>query len=347
MIALTRLRGARLGALVAIACMGLAAAGCGSSSSSGASGSGSPSAQATSSAPTGPVKVAYAASLAYLNEKIVGPAFTQATGLQFAGTPGPSDGLSQEIAGNEITPDVFESVGGKSIEALEPKFTSWYAQFATTSIVLAYNPHSKYASQFKAIASGKEPVKNLFTLLEKPGFKLGRTDPNTDPQGRAFIFMLQLAQQFYHLPKNTVSKIIGSDIASATSPQVYEEVSLDSHLQSGQLDAASAYLSQAKQLHLSYITLPDAINLGDSAFKDQYAKASITITDKGARVTKTGAPLSIDITVINKSAAGTKFVAYILSKAGLALHKQGGYTLLTPTAKGTGIPASVQSELGG
>jgi molybdate/tungstate transport system substrate-binding protein len=351
MIALTRFRGARLGALLAITCMGLAAAGCGSSSSSGGSGtSSSPSASASTSpsaAAGGTAKVAYAASLAYLNEKIVGPAFTQATSVKFAGTPGPSDGLSQEIAGNEITPDVFESVGGKSIEALEPKFTSWYVQFATTSIVLAYNPKGKYASQFKAIASGKKPVKDVFSILEQPGFKLGRTDPNTDPQGRAFIFMLQLAQKFYHLPSDTVSKIIGSDMSSATSPQIYEEVSLDSHLQSGQLDAASAYLSQAKQLHLSYITLPDAINLGDSAFKDQYAKASITITAKGVKVTKTGAPLSIDITAINNSAVGAKFVAYVLSQAGLALHKQGGYTLLTPKAKGTGIPASVQGELGG
>jgi len=346
-MALTIVRRAHLGALLAMTCLGLAAAGCGSSSPSANSGSSGSSSSPSSSAPAGPVRVAYAASLAYLNEKIVGPAFSQATGLQFAGTPGPSDGLSQEIDAKEITPDVFESVGGKSIEALEPKFTSWYVQFATTSIVLAYNPQSKYASQFKAIASGKEPVKNLFSILEKPGFKLGRTDPNTDPQGRAFIFMLQLAQQYYHLPKDTVSKIIGSDISSAHSPQIYEEVSLDSHLQSGQLDAASAYLSQAKQLHLSYITLPAAINLGDSAFKAQYAKASITITTKDGKTDKTGAPLSIDITVINKSAAGTRFAAYILSKAGLALHKQGGYTLLPPKATGTGVPASVRSELGG
>jgi molybdate/tungstate transport system substrate-binding protein len=346
MMALTSVRRARLGALLAMPCLGLAAAGCGSSSPSASSGSSSPSSGSSSAAPS-TVRVAYAASLAYLNEKIVGPAFTKANSITFAGTPGPSDGLAQEIDAKEITPDVFESVGGKSIEALEPKFTSWYVQFATTSIVLAYNPKSKYASQFKAIASGKEPVKNLFSILEKPGFKLGRTDPNTDPQGRAFIFMLQLAQQFYHLPKDTVSKIIGSDISSAHSPQIYEEVSLDSHLQSGQLDAASAYLSQAKQLHLSYITLPDAINLGNSAFKDQYAKASITITTKDGKTDKTGAPLSIDITVINKSAAGTRFAAYILSKAGLALHKQGGYTLLPPNATGTGVPASVQSELGG
>ena len=38
--------------------------------------------------------------------------------------------------------------------------------------------------------------------------------------------------------------------------QIFEEAALDSRLQAGQLDAASAYLSQAKQLHLHYIMLP-------------------------------------------------------------------------------------------
>jgi molybdate/tungstate transport system substrate-binding protein len=344
---LTKFRGARIGALLAITCMGIAAAGCGSSStsnSSGGSASASSSASASASPASGTAKVAYAASLAFLNEKIVGPAFATASGLKYSGTAGPSDGLESEIASKEITPDAFEAVGGDNITPLFPKFTQWYVQYATTSIVLAYNPKSKYASQLKAIANGSKPIKDLFPLLETSGFKLGRTDPNTDPQGRAFIYMLQLAQKKYHLPSNTVTKIIGSPIASAKSSQIFAEASLESTLQSGQLDASSAYLAQAKQLHLSYITLPSAINLGDAADATAYHNASITIT---GNVTKHGSPLTIDITAINNSANGDQFVAYVLSPAGLALHKQGGYTLLKPTLTGSGAPASVMSELGG
>ncbi|HEU5418908.1 MAG TPA: extracellular solute-binding protein [Streptosporangiaceae bacterium] len=346
MLTLTRKRGARLGALVAVTCMGLAA-GCGSSAPSGSSGGGASGNSSAGTASSGTASVAYAASLAYLNEKVVGPAFEKSTGLSYTGRAGPSDGLSAEIAAKEIAPDAFETVGGASIEALFGKFTSWYVQYATTSIVVAYNPHSKYASQFRAIASGREPVRDLFTLMEEPGFRLGRTDPNTDPQGRAFIFMLELAAKKYHLPANTVSKIIGSPANSARSPQIFEEAALDSTLQSGQLDAASAYLSQARQLHLSYITLPPDINLGDAADAAQYKKASITITSTSGQTTKTGSPLTIDITAIGNSASGIKWVDYVLSPAGLALHKQGGYTLLKPTVTGTGVPASVQSELGG
>ncbi len=329
------------GTLAAVACLGLAAAGCSSSSSS----SSPPSGGSTSAKPSGTANVAYAASIEYLNEKIFGPAFTKAEGFGYSGRAGTSGALESEIAANEISPNVFESVGGDNITPLEPKFTTWYVQYAATSIVVAYNPNSKYASQFKAIASGKEPLKNLFTLMEKPGFKLGRTDPNTDPQGRSFIYMLELAQAKYGLPKDTVTKILGGSLASPSSTQIYAEASLDATLQSGQLDAASAYLSQAIQLHLSYIALPADINLGSAADAAQYHNASITIT---GNVTKHGSPLVIDITTIGTpTAAGLAFVKYVLSPAGLALYRQGGYTLITPAVFGSGVPAAVMSELGG
>jgi molybdate/tungstate transport system substrate-binding protein len=337
-------RGARIGALLAISCIGLAAAGCGSSAS-GASGS-------ASSAPkkTGTANVAFASSLQFLNEMLAGPAFTKAQGYQFSGRAGASGDLESDIAANEITPNVFESVGGDNVTPLFPKYTKWYVQYAGTSMVVAYNPKSKYASQFKAIAAGTEPLSKLFTLMETPGFKLGRTDPNIDPQGRDFIYMLELAQSYYHLPSDTVTKILGGPAGSATSPQIFAESSLDSTLQSGQLDASSAFITQAIELHLPYIKLPTAINLGSFADAAAYAKAMITITNNGAPVTKTGSPQVIDITIIGKpTAAATAFVRYTLSPAGLSIYKKGGFTLLPPTAFGTmsAIPAAVKSELGG
>ncbi len=335
--------------LLVVACLGLAAAGCGSSSTAGSGSSASASASASSSAAvSGTANVAYASSLQYLNEKIVGPAFAKSTGATYSGRAGASGELSSGIAAGEISPNVFESVGGDNITPLEPKYTKWYVEYATTSIVVAYNPKSKYASQLKAIASGTEPVKDLFGIFQKPGFKLGRTDPNIDPQGRAFIYMLELAAAKYHLPSDTVTKILGGPLASTKSSEIYAEASLDATLQSGQLDASSAYLSQAIQLHLPYITLPADINLGSPADAAQYHNASITIT---GNMTKHGSPLTIDITTIGTpTVAGTAFVAYVLSPAGLALHKQGGYTLITPpTMFGdkSAIPASVTSELGG
>jgi molybdate/tungstate transport system substrate-binding protein len=218
--------------------------------------------------------------------------------------------------------------------------------------VVAYNPKSKYASDFKAYADGSKPLKGLFTLLQTPGLKLGRTDPNIDPQGRDFIYMLELAQMHYHLPKDTVSKILGtSDYGTSNSSQIYAESSLDSTLQSGQLDASSAFITQAVELRLPYIKLPSAINLGDAALASQYAKATVTIKPPGMpKTTKSGSPQVIDITIIGKpTPAGTAFVKYTLSPAGLAQYKQGGFTLITPTVTGdaSAVPSAVTSELGG
>src|ERR1039457_1832655 len=95
--------------LLVVACIGLAAAGCSSSSTSS-----SPS----SAPPKGTANVAYASSLAYLNEKVVGPAFQKADGYKYTGTGAASGTLSSEIAATEITPNVFESVGGDNITPL-------------------------------------------------------------------------------------------------------------------------------------------------------------------------------------------------------------------------------------
>jgi len=294
--------------------------------------------------------VAYAASLQFLNEKVVSPAFTAAQGYKFSGFGASSGDLETDIASGEIHPNVFESVGGDNITPLEPKFTKWYIQYAGNAIVVAYNPASKYGSQFAAIASGKKPIKDLFALMEKPGFKLGRTDPNLDPQGRGFIYMLELAQMYYHLPASTVTKILGGPLASATSPEIFAESSLDATLESGQLDAASAYVSQAIELHLHYISLPVPINLSSAALATQYAKAHITITTGGVKTPKTGSPLVIDLTAIGKpTKAGIAFIKYTLSAAGLAQYKTAGFALLKPTLFGpmSAVPAAIRGELGG
>jgi len=297
--------------------------------------------------PKGAANVAYAASLEFLNEKVFGPAFHAAKGFGYSGRAGESGALESEIAAKEITPNVFQAVGGDNITPLFGRFTKWYVQYAGTQIAVAYNPNSTYAADFAAIASGKKPICDLFPIMEKPGFLLGRTDPNTDPQGRSFIYMIELAQRYCHLPSDTITKILGAPLNSASSTQVFAEASLLAHLQAGQLDASSAYLSEAIQQHLHYIRLPPAINLGDPAMAAQYHNASITIT---GNVTKHGSPLAIVMTIIGPPAgASTAFAAYVLSPAGRALYAKEGYDLLTPKVTGDAraVPAAVRAELTG
>jgi molybdate/tungstate transport system substrate-binding protein len=331
-------RALRAWPLVAMATAGLILTACSSSSSS---------APSPASSPKGTASVAYAASLEFLNEKVFGPAFQSAKGFSYSGRAGESGDLESAIAAKQITPNVFQAVGGDNVTPLFPKFTKWYVQYAGTQIAVAYSPSSKYAADFAAIASGKKPICDLFPIMEKKGFLLGRTDPNTDPQGRSFIYMIELATTYCHMPSDTVTKILGSPINSATSPQVFAETSLLAHLQAGQLDASSAYLAEAKQLHLHYILLPPALSLGDPAMATQYHNASITIT---GNVTKHGSPLAYVMTIIGKpTSAGTAFIVYALSPAGRALYAREGYNLLTPTITGdaSAVPAAVKAEISG
>lgn len=328
-----------MGVVAVVGASALGAAACGSGSPAASTSTTSPAPQKVS----GTANVAYAGSLQLLNEKVVGPAFSKATGAGYQGRGGGSFGVAQQIVSGEISPNVFESVGAAPIAVLEPKFTSWYVQVAASPIVVAYNPNTPFAPQLKAIAAGKKPLSELFALMEQPGFHLGRTNPNTDPQGQAFYEMVELAQARYHLPATTVTKVLGPLDNPA---EVFAETALEARLQAGQLDAASAFLSQAVQLHLPYITLPSAIDFGDPALSSIYAKATLTLT--GGKSVH-GVPLVIDATVLHgqDQAAATAFVAYLLSPAGRDEFRRGGYSLVTPRLFGntSAAPTVIRHEL--
>ncbi len=330
----------RGGRLIALACTAILAGtvvGCGSIPSGSTFGGAAPSGHA------GTANVAYAGSLQLLNNKTIGPTFARATGFSYEGRGGGSFGLSNEIVAGEIAPNVFESVGAGPIQPLMPKLTRWYVQFASSPIVVAYNPKTPYASELAAIAKGQKPLAALFSLMEQPGFLLGRTNPQTDPQGQAFYEMVELAQSQFHLPAETVTKVLGSP---DNPSQVFAETTLESRLQAGQLYAASAFLSQAIQLHLPYITLPAEMNFGDPALASEYAAASL---DLGSGHVVHGVPLVLDITTVGgqDAQAADSFVAYTLSPAGRRAMQAAGYTLLQPTVFGSrsAVPKGVLGDL--
>ncbi len=290
----------------------------------------------------GTANVAYAGSLQDVNDVRIGPAFQRATGNQYQGQGGGSFGVAQEIASKTIAPNVFESVGYAPIHVLEPKFTTWAVSFAASPLVLAYNPKSPFASQLNAIRTGKEPLKDLFTLMANPEFHLGRTNPNTDPQGQAFYLMVELAQQQYNLPASLPNRVLG---ALDNPHQIYSETGILSLLQSGGLDASSAFLSEAVQRHLDYIKLPDTLNFANPKDNGVYAKASVKL-DNGSVVH--GSALTVDITTIGKPApAAVSFIRYVLSRHGQALMRKGGYDVFGPLVLGrrSAVPSGLTGLL--
>jgi len=332
-----------VGTVTAALVAGILAAGCGSPAGTGAASTGTASTGAARV--SGTADVAYAGSLQLLNDTVLGPDFTKATGAAYQGRGAGALGLSKEIASGEITPNVFESIGSAPITALEPRFTTWYVQVAASPLVVAYNPDGPDGPELSRIAKGARPLSDLFTLMATPGFLLGRTDPATDPQGQAFYEMVELAQTALHLPAGTAGKVLGSP---SNPTQIFAETALESRLEAGQLDAASAFLSQAVQLHLHYIALPATIDFGDPSLAGTYARAHVALA--GGQ-TVHGVPLVVDVTTLGQTdpAAATAFVAGLLSPSGRAAFRSAGYQLLPPTAFGqvSAVPAVVRRALDG
>lgn len=290
--------------------------------------------------------VAYAGSLQLTNDNYIQPAFTKATGLSYKGFGEGANAVANLIKSNQITPNVFESIGIPPLKTVGEEKADWAVGFASSPLVVAYSKQSPYASQLEQIADGKKPISDLFTLMEKPNFHLGRTDPNADPQGQYFVMMLRLAEKELNLPNGTANKILGS---LENSKQVYPETDILSRLQSGQMDASSAYLPEAIQKGLPYIKLPDTINMGTQSDAKIYATQSLKLSN-GEKVT--GAPVEVYVAPIKgtpNQAAGSAFIKFVLSKQGLQIYRKMGYTITPFEIWGnkSNIPQSIQQEIQG
>jgi molybdate/tungstate transport system substrate-binding protein len=141
-------------------------------------------------------------------------------------------------------------------------------------MVIAYSPKSQYAA---ALSKAGDPgAKPWWQILETPGFRFGRTDPNTDPQGLNIIFTIQLAARYYHQP-GLAEKILGPQI---NPRQIFQEPQVMARLQAGQLDASSAYKTQPAALGLPFLSLPAEINLGSASMEHEYQQASVKLNGK-------------------------------------------------------------------
>lgn len=195
------------------------------------------------SAGSGPVDVLYAGSLLDLMQQQVGPAFNEATGYTVDGFSAGSDALASEIKGQTQVGDVFISASPAVNTSLEGSangdWVSWYAQFASSALLLGYNPSSKFAHALK--------TKPWYEALDEPGIRVGRTDPATDPKGVLAIEALDQAAKQHKLPALKA-------IATSTT-DVFPETALVGELQAGQLDAGFFYGVEAAASDIKTVPL--------------------------------------------------------------------------------------------
>jgi molybdate/tungstate transport system substrate-binding protein len=227
----------------------------------------------------------------------------------------------------------------------------WYAVFATNRMVLAYSPHSRYASLLR---SG-----DWIRALTTPGLQFGLADPRFDATGYRALMVLQLAQAACrddHLfadltvgrfsPPITVARSGGRDVIDV--PELLAPVSgtglvlrdasieLVALLEAGDLDCAFEYESVARQHHLPFVTLPAQIDLGSQRYAADYAKVAVAIAFQRFATVKplfVGAPIAYAVTIprtAHDPAAAARFVAFLLGPRGRAILAADDQPAVTP-----------------
>jgi molybdate/tungstate transport system substrate-binding protein len=290
------------------------------------------------------VSVLYAGSLASVMENGVGPAFMKASGYGYQGEAQGSLGAAQMIRDHLRSPDVFISADPtvNSNVLMGPQngnVLKWFIVAASSQLVLAYSPRSKFAAQFQAAGAGRLP---WYEVLETPGLRFGRGDPRIDPKGYRTLFLFSLAGKHYH--RDSIPRLLGDPENPA---QVFPEVVLLARVESGQFDAGIFYKHEILSHNLPYLEFPPEINLGDVRFKDLYAQERYT-TSSGQQVI--GAPIVFTVAIPEAARhrdAAIAFVRFLLTSDDLL--RQFGFGIVQHRAGGdaTQVPAELRGIIAG
>lgn len=294
---------------------------------------------------SGPVDVMYAGSLTALFERKVGPAFEAASGFEYRGEGKGSVAIANLIKGKVRTPDVFVSadptVNLSLHGAANGNYVQWWAPFARTEMVVAWGPKSRFRNAFEVARAGR---RSWESVLEEPGFRLGRTDPELDPKGYRTLWLFQLDEERTG-DAGEARRILG---APGNAAQIFPEETLVARLQSGELDGGIFYLIEAVEAHLPHLSLPPSVHQGDPAQAARYARMTYT-NKKGA--TFKGAPILYTVTVPSTARnreGAQSFVQFLLGDAGQALLATEGLLPVAPGVAGSAdaVPAPLKGHLG-
>ena len=278
------------------------------------------------------VSVIYAGSLINIFENGIKSAFQNSTGYNFIGEAKGSVQISNMIQDGFRKPDVFVSADTTPIERLinlSMPLANWLVEFGSAELVIAYSPNSPFAPELLKASKNELP---WYTILEKEGFKFGRTDPNLDPKGYYTIIASKLANIYYN-DSTIESKVLGED---TNKKQIFPEEILNSLLDSGQIDAIAAYKHEAITKGLPFISLPDQINLSNPNYTNFYNKISYK-TKTGETIS--GHPIFFSFTIPNtveNTEGAVAFIKFLISENGNKILEQNGLSPIKPILHGNG-----------
>ncbi|WP_049986088.1 extracellular solute-binding protein [Halobellus rufus] len=194
--------------------------------------------------------------------------------------------VARMVADGQKDPDVVSVADTALFDG--PTHPPWFAEFATNSVVVAYDPESEGGQRIAAAGPDE-----WYRPLLDDSVSLGRTDPDLDPLGYRTLFVFELASEYYGTD---------SDLRTAipTREQLFPETQLVSQFETGSVDAAITYRNMAVERDYAFVELPAAIDLSDPAHADDYAAARYELPS--GKVVR-GGPISYASTARNRTEA--------------------------------------------
>ena len=127
---------------------------------------------------------------------------------------------------------------------------------------------------------------------------------------------------------------------------------LDSFIESNAIDYMFQYKSVAIQHGLSYIELPDDINLSNPTKEEIYSSVSIDVTGNkpGTKMNVTGGYINYSLTILDEAPERDEaidFICYVLSDEGLEIFRKNGQNPIIPfsTEQFDRIPSKLRQYL--
>ncbi len=213
-------------------------------------------------------------------------------------------------------------------DMLIPEYTKWNIKFASNEMCIVYHEASKYSNEITS--------DNWHEILMKEDVIYGRSDPNSDPCGYRAILVSQLTEAHYNI-KDFSKKMITKD-AKYVRPK---ETDLLALLETSTIDYIFLYRSVAQQHGLSYLELPNEVNLKKTEYAEFYRTSAVEINGKkpGEKTTKIGEPMVYGFTVLNQApnpTAAIEFAKFMLSKEnGMAIMEKNGQPSMIPSVSST------------
>jgi molybdate/tungstate transport system substrate-binding protein len=230
-------------------------------------------------------------------------------------------------------------------------YATWSIIFATNKMALAYTDKSQFASEVDS--------SNWFDVVNRPGVRLGLSDPRFDANGYRVLMTVKLAESYYNragLFASTFGDVFRVPIRAADArgsstisvPEVLEtksgshivlrpySVNLLPLLSTGDIDYAFEYESVIKQHGLEYVPLPPQINLGDPAYAADYARVSVKLDFQRFASVKpefAGEPIRYGVTIPSNAQhpeAAAQLLAFLLGPEGQSIMAQNYQPMITP-----------------